>query len=352
MATRRTWTDDRGRAPMSRVTILGAGSWGTALASILQPRHAVTLWSRDADLADAIAGDRQNRRYLPGVDLWPSVAALSDLGRALAGSEAVVFAIPSAGMEDVCRLAAPLIARDALLVSASKGLTEEGGLRMSQVIGRALDGAWATEGSSRRVAVISGPNLAMEVAMGHPSATVAACQAPELAERSRALFMGPAFRVYSSDDVVGVELAGAMKNVIAIGCGICEGRGYGDNTRAALMTRGLAEITRLGLALGAKQSTFLGLAGVGDLIATGGSRLSRNYRVGVGLGRGRALAEVLADIGQVAEGVPTTRAMWRLAGSMGAEMPITRSMYGLLFEEMAVDHAVGELMLRPPRAES
>jgi glycerol-3-phosphate dehydrogenase (NAD(P)+) len=336
---------------MSRVTILGAGSWGTALASILQHHHPVTLWSRDIDLARAIAGDRQNRRYLPGIDLGPAVAVHTDLAAALKGAEAVVLAIPSAGMEEACRLAAPLVPRDALLVSASKGLTEVGGLRMSQVIGRSLDGAWDTEGSSHRVAVISGPNLAMEVAMGHPSATVAACQTSALAERCRALFMGPTFRVYSSDDVVGVELAGAMKNVIAIGCGVCEGRGYGDNTRAALMTRGLAEITRLGLALGAKQSTFLGLAGVGDLIATGGSKLSRNYRVGVGLGKGRALADVLSDIGQVAEGVPTTRAMWRLAGSMGAEMPITRSMYGLLFEEMAVDHAVEELMLRPPRAE-
>lgn len=336
---------------MSRVTILGAGSWGTALSSILQHRHAVTLWSRDADLARAIVAQRQNAHYLPGIELGPSVAVQADLAAALAGAEAVVLAIPSAGMEDASRLAAPLIPRTALLVSASKGLTEEGGLRMSQVIGRALDDAWGIEGAARRVAVISGPNLAMEVAMGHPSATVAACGETDLAERSRALFMGPAFRVYSSDDVVGVELAGAMKNVIAIGCGVCEGRGYGDNTRAALMTRGLAEITRLGLALGAKQSTFLGLAGVGDLIATGGSKLSRNYRVGVGLGKGQALAEVLSDIGQVAEGVPTTRAMWRLAGSMGAEMPITRSMYGLLFEGMAVDRAVEELMLRPPRAE-
>jgi glycerol-3-phosphate dehydrogenase (NAD(P)+) len=350
---------------VNRVTILGTGSWGTALATLLPRCESVTLWARDPGLAERVQKARENPRYLPGIRLADNVRATDDLPGALAGAEAVVFAIPSAGMREVAALAAPHVPSDALLVNASKGLEDATGLRMSEVIAGAMsresrvvsrestphsDSRLTTHDS--RLAVLSGPNLALEVARGIPTASVAAALDPETARACQALWMGPAFRVYTSGDLVGVELAGAMKNVIAIGAGICEGLGFGDNSRAALMTRGLAEITRLGAALGAQTATFLGLAGVGDLIATGGSHLSRNYRVGIGLGQGRPLDAVLEEIGQVAEGVPTTRAMCLLARRVGVEMPISEGLYAVLFEGASVRERITHLMLRPPRGEA
>ncbi|MBM3494332.1 MAG: NAD(P)-dependent glycerol-3-phosphate dehydrogenase [Armatimonadetes bacterium] len=328
------------------VAILGAGSWGSALATVLQHPGPLRLWARDPELVFAIERRRENERYLPGIRLPDRLTALSDLDDALREAPVVVFAVPSAGMGEVADLAAPLVRPDALIVNASKGLEETSGLRMSEIIGRACG-----RPDLDRIVTLSGPNLAREVARGLPTATVAASSSHEAAEQCRDLWMGPTFRVYTSLDIVGVELAGAMKNVIAIGAGVCEGMGFGDNSRAALMTRGLAEITRLGTALGAEQSTFLGLAGVGDLIATGGSRLSRNYRVGVGLGAGKTLDAVLAEIGQVAEGVPTTRALCRLAERVGADMPVSRAIYAVLFEDAPVGDTIGALMRRPPRDE-
>lgn len=260
-------------------------------------------------------------------------------------SECVVFAVPSGGMRETVREAVGYVPKGALIVNAAKGLEDGTGKRMSELIGEVL-------GSGARLTALSGPNLALEVARGIPTASVAASTDAESARACQSLWMGPAFRVYASADIVGVELAGAMKNVIAIGAGICEGLGYGHNSRAALMTRGLAEITRLGTALGAAPSTFLGLAGVGDLIATGGSRLSRNYRVGVGLGQGRPLDSVLEEIGQVAEGVPTTRAICILARRAGVDMPISEALFGALFERANVRKGIEQLMMRPPRCES
>jgi glycerol-3-phosphate dehydrogenase (NAD(P)+) len=330
-----------------RVAILGAGSWGTALATLLTTPAEVVLWARDPALIEAINARGENAHYLPGIRLAGNVRATDDLAVALQGAACVVFAIPSAGMRAVAQEAAPHVPPDALLVNAAKGLEDTTGLRMSEVIGQAL----ASRGSSGSVAALSGPNLALEVARGIPTASVAAASDEETARRCQALWMGPTFRVYTSPDLVGVELAGAMKNVIAIGAGICEGLGFGDNSRAALMTRGLAEITRLGADLGAKTSTFLGLAGVGDLIATGGSRLSRNYRLGVGLGQGRKLKEVLTEIGQVAEGVPTTKAICLLARKVGIEMPIAEALHAALFGGADVRAGITQLMLRPPREE-
>ncbi len=331
------------------IAILGAGSWGTALASILRRGKRVRLWARSQALAHALSEERENRRYLPGIRLPDWVEPTSDLVWALQGARVVVFAVPSGAMAEVASQAAPHLEADVLVVNAAKGLEEQSGRRMSEVILQALDGSPAAHAP---VVALSGPNLAMEVARGLPTATVVASPAVEAQESCRQLWMGPTLRVYTSHDIVGVELAGAMKNVIAIGAGVCEGMGYGDNSRAALMTRGLAEITRLGVALGADHRTFLGLAGVGDLIATGGSRLSRNYRVGLGLGQGRRLHEILADLGQVAEGVPTTRAICHLADRVGIEMPISRAIYSVLFENAPVADTIRALMHRPPRDEN
>ncbi len=330
----------------SPVAILGAGSWGTALATVLQHKGPLRIWARDPDLANRIESARTNERYLPGIPLPRRLRATSDLAEALADAGVVVFAVPSSGMAEVAAAACPLIAPGSLIINASKGLEETTGQRMSEIIGAAC-------GDSERdsIVALSGPNLAAEVAHGLPTATVAASPSQDAAEQCRALWMGPTLRVYTSSDIVGVELAGAMKNVIAIGAGVCEGLGYGDNSRAALMTRGLAEITRLGMAMGAEQATFLGLAGVGDLIATGGSRLSRNYRVGYGLGAGQTLDAILKDIGQVAEGVPTTRAICRLADRVGADMPVTRAIHAVLFEGAPVVATIDALMRRPPRGE-
>ncbi len=330
---------------VQRIAILGAGSWGTALATLLHGRESVRLWARSPALAEAIQSARENARYLPQIRVPDCVCATASLEVALAGAEAVILAVPSSGMGETMELAGPHLQEAELVVSASKGLEDTTGRRMSQVIAAAVNGM-------DRVAALSGPNLALEVARGIPTASVAAATRAEVAQACQGLWMGPTFRVYTSPDLIGVELAGAMKNVIAIAAGICEGLGYGDNSRAALMTRGLAEITRLGAALGAQPATFLGLAGVGALIATGGSRLSRNYRVGVGVGAGRPLGDVLAEIGQVAEGIPTTRAICTLARRVDVEMPIAESLHRVLFENAYVRDALSALMLRPPRNEA
>lgn len=336
-----------------RIAILGSGSWGTALATLLWERQCVRLWAREPGLARDTHLAAENRRYLPGVSLPGNVECTADLAYSLDRAGCVVFAVPSAAMAEVAAMAAPLVPGEALVVSAAKGLQEENGARMSEVIGAALDGATVGGApAAHRIAALSGPNLAMEVARGLPSASVAASLDSATAEACQALWMRPMFRVYTCDDIIGVELAGAMKNVIAIGAGVCEGLGLGDNSRSALMTRGLAEITRLGATLGARPATFLGLAGVGDLIATGSSKLSRNYRVGLGLGQGKALATILSEIGQVAEGVPTTRAICALARRVGVEMPISDALYSALFDGDPAVRVLERLMSRPPRGEA
>lgn len=331
------------------VAILGAGSWGTALATVVQSADEIRLWSRDAEVVQSISNGRENRRYLPGVLLGAPISATTDLACAIADSDAVVFAVPSSGMATTAAAAAAFITDSTVLITAAKGLDQETGARMSEVIRTTL---MERHRCSLPIAALSGPNLAPEVARHLPTATVAASPSEVAIDMCRRLWMGPSLRVYGSQDITGVELAGAMKNVVAIGAGICEGMGYGDNSRAALMTRGLAEITRLGVAFGADPLTFLGLAGVGDLIATCGSHLSRNYRVGMGLGQGRSLYEIIAELDQVAEGVPTTKAICGLAERAGIEMPVSRSIYAILFEGAPVDRTLDALMTRPPRNEA
>ncbi len=328
------------------VAVLGAGSWGTALAALLADNgHRVQLWARDPALIRNIAEDRENRRYLPGIALPDSIAPTAEMERALAGADAVVFAVPSGAMRAVAEQASPYLPPGTLLISAAKGLEEESGLRMSQVLTEALGSAVGP------VVALSGPNLALEMAREAPTASVAASGDIEAARAVQRLFSHqatPTFRLYTSRDLIGVELGGAIKNVIAIGAGVSDGLGYGDNAKSALMTRGLTEAVRLGTAQGADPQTFMGLSGVGDLIATGASRLSRNYRVGYALGQGRTLPDILAELGQVAEGVPTTHVLCELARRSAVEVPLCTALYGLLFEGRTAPEVIRTLMLRPP----
>jgi glycerol-3-phosphate dehydrogenase (NAD(P)+) len=272
---------------------------------------------------------------------------LDDLAAAVAGAEMVTLAVPSQGMRETVRALRPHLAPQHFLISTAKGLEHDTGLRMTQVIAQELPEPWGA-----CPACLSGPNLAAEVAAGIATTSVIACADRERARHAQQLFMQPTFRVYTNSDVVGVELGGALKNVIAIGAGINDGLGFGDNTKAALVTRGLAEITRLGVALGATAATFIGLSGIGDLVATCASRRSRNHYVGYHLARGRALADILAGMdNMIAEGVQTTRAAVRLAEREGVDMPITRAVRAVLFEGLAPFQAVRQLMTRDARDE-
>lgn len=329
------------------IAVVGAGSWGTALSLVLaQAGWRVQLWARRAEIAEAIQRGRRNPQYLSECSLPNSVEATGDLAAALAGARMVVLAVPSDGIREVASRLAGCIRDDQAVISAAKGLEHETGRRLSEVVEECLGPSW-----QGRAVVLSGPNLAPEVAAGIATASVVACRDRELAAQAQAALSTPRFRIYTNPDVVGVELGGALKNIIAIAAGVSDGLGFGDNTKAALLTRGLAEITRLGTALGARPETFGGLSGMGDLVATCASRKSRNHYVGYELARGRKLGQILAGMNQVAEGVETTRAARRLAEGAGVEMPITGAVYGVLFEGLAPGEAVASLMTRAWRDE-
>lgn len=324
------------------VTVLVAGSWGTALACVLADNgHRVTLWTRNADQAREINERKRNSKFLPEGQLPEGLAATADLPAALAEAEAVVFVPPSSAMREVARSAAPYINSGTLVVHATKGFESESLKRMSEVLAEEL-GRPADE-----IAVLSGPSHAEEVIDRHPTTVVVASGAIEIAEAAQDLFMNDAyFRVYTNPDIVGVEIAGAIKNIIALGAGLSDGLGFGDNAKAALITRGLAEIGRLGAAMGANALTFAGLAGVGDLIVTCTSRHSRNWRAGSMLAQGLGLEETLRRMGMVVEGVRTTQAAQKLAKRYDVEMPITNELFKVLFEGKAPSEAVGALMGR------
>ncbi len=329
---------------MKRIAVLGGGSWGTALSLLLaKNNHSVSLWVWDPKQASVILESRENP-YLPGFTLPQNISITSSMEEAVDNAEVVVFVTISKAAESVAQGLAACLPKDVPVVTATKGLSAETGATISQMLESILPPATT-------IIALSGPNLAIEVAKGVPTATVAASADESAAHEIQRLFMCPSMRVYTNSDVVGVELAGALKNVIAIGAGISDGLGYGDNTKAALLTRGLAEITRLGMKLGAAQSTFMGLAGIGDLMVTCASPLSRNRRVGFGLGQGRKLEEILAEIGQVAEGIPSTRAAQNLASKLGVPMPITEQVYKVLFEGKSPQTAVEDLMTREPKDE-
>ncbi len=331
---------------MSRISVLGAGSWGTALSLLLARKgFQVKLWVWDHSQAAEMEKAGSNPKFLPGFPFPSNLTFTTSMPEAVEGAEAVVFVVVSEGVIGAAKLLKECLPRGIPIISGTKGLDSNTGLTVSQTLGRILPE------HANPIVALSGPNLALEVAKGIPTATVAACPDQSAARYAQNLFMCPTLRVYTNTDIIGVELAGALKNVIAIGAGVCDGLGFGDNTKAALLTRGLAEITRLGIRLGAQQATFMGLAGVGDLMATCASPLSRNRRVGLGLAMGRKLADILEEIGQVAEGVPTTNAAYNLARANGVQMPIVEEVYAMLFLGKSPQTAVAELMSREPKNE-
>jgi glycerol-3-phosphate dehydrogenase (NAD(P)+) len=329
-----------------KVAVVGAGSWGTTVAALVAANAPTTLWARRADLAAQIDEQHENGDYLPEILLPAELRSTSDLGAACDGAEVVVLGVPSHGLRSVLDEARHHIGPHVPVISLSKGV-EQGTLRrMTEVVADVLDGHDAT-----RIGVLTGPNLAKEVAAGQPTASVVATQDQVVAEQLQQLFFAPGFRVYTNPDVVGCEIAGALKNVLAIGAGIADGLGYGDNTKAALMTRGLAELARLGIALGGDPLTFAGLAGMGDLIATCSSPQSRNRHVGVQLGRGRPLDDVVAEMNMVAEGVKSTGAVLELAQRHEVEMPLASFVGRVLYEGARPADLVPELMLRKAKPE-
>ena len=334
---------------MSRFAILGGGSWGTALAIVLsraRRKHEISLWVHDAALAESIARDRENRTYLPGHRLVPEVKVTEKIHEAISDAQIVVGAIPTMYARAVYSAAAAGASRGCAFVSAAKGLEPATHKRMSEVA-RAVFPARL----SVQVAVLSGPSFALEVAGGEPTAVVLACADSGVASELQEEFAAPNFRVYTNADVLGVELAGAMKNVIAIAAGVCQGLGLGANPLAALITRGLAEMSRLAAALGAQPETLTGLAGLGDLVLTCTGALSRNRQVGIELGKGRQLKEVLASMRMVAEGVGTTSALLHLAREVKVELPITELVADILHHGRPPRDAIREIMERPQRPE-
>ncbi len=330
-----------------RVTVIGAGSWGTALAGLLSKAgHDVRLWCLEADVAEQITHRSENETYLPGRKLPPSLRASADLAEAVADAQVVVSVSPSQFVSSVMADAAPHIAEHAQVISASKGIEISTLRRMDQVLGDVLSPA-QMEG----FAVLSGPSFAKEVADEAPTAVVVASADEDTARAAQALFQTDYFRVYTNSDVIGVELGGALKNVIALAAGVAAGLGLAHNTRAALLTRGLAEVTRLGLAMGARASTFSGLAGMGDLVLTCTGELSRNRTVGFRLGQGEPLESILEDMTAVAEGVKTVQAVRDLAEKHGVEMPIAEEVYGMLVTGKEPRQALRTLMRRDPKPE-
>jgi len=331
----------------SRVAIIGAGSWGTALAIVLAPRfERVVLWAHEADLVERMRSTRVNDIFLPAFSLPSNVEPASALGHALEHADVVIGVMPSRFARPLYREILPHLKPEMRFVSATKGLEHGTLLRMSEVA-REVIGASFTP----RIAVLSGPTFASEVARGEPTAVVIASDDRELAASIQRDFSGPTFRLYANDDPAGVEIGAALKNIIAIGAGICEGLGLGSNTLAALITRGLAEITRLAIAVGGRPRTLAGLAGLGDLVLTCNGALSRNRSVGIELAKGRKLAEITSSMTMIAEGVETTAVAVELARKFRVDMPITEQMGAILGGRIAPREAIRELMERALKPE-
>ena len=325
-----------------KIAVLGAGAWGTAVAINLAQRHEVSLWSRSREHASAMQSAGENARYLPG-HRFPSIAVTHDIAAALRSTELALVAVPTAGLRETLRRAADAAAA-APFIMLCKGFEPVRAKLAHEVCAEEL-------GERARCGVLSGPSFAQEVARGLPTAVTLASASGEFARDAARALHSVNFRVYSSDDVIGVEVAGAVKNVMAIAAGICDGLEYGYNARAALITRGLAEITRLGVALGGRAETFMGLAGAGDLILTCTGDLSRNRQVGLKLARGQALASILAELGHVAEGVNTARELCRMADALQVEMPVTRAVCSVIDDHRNARAAADALLNREPRAE-
>ncbi len=332
---------------MKRVAVVGAGSWGTALAALLAKKgHEVRLWAYEPEVAEQIQRSGENRTYLPGAPLPSSLECSADMEAALRGAAVVLSVSPSQFVGSVMSRAAPHVPDDAVVVSASKGIETSTLRTMDEVLSSVL-----SPPQMKGFSALSGPSFAVEVVREAPTAVVVASRSEAASAEIQDLFQTDYFRVYTATDVIGVELGGALKNVIALGAGVAAGLGFGPNTLAALMTRGLAEIRRLGVAMGARPATFSGLAGMGDLVLTCSVDLSRNRTVGYRLGKGESLEEILRDMNQVAEGVRTTQAVHDLAKRYGVEMPIAREVHGMLVSGTRPSQALRSLMARDPKPE-
>ncbi|MFC1799546.1 NAD(P)H-dependent glycerol-3-phosphate dehydrogenase [Candidatus Eisenbacteria bacterium] len=329
-----------------KVAVLGGGSWGTALAVLLHSRgHLVKIWELYPERAGAMREARENADMLPGIKIPEDIVITSEMDEAVIRMDVVTLVVPSHGLRETIEKAAPFLKGNETLVIATKGI-EEGTLKRMSEVARDVTGF-----SEDRIAVLVGPSHAEEVSRGVPTTVVSASTDEATAKRVQDIFITPTFRVYTNTDVVGVESGVSLKNVIAIAAGVCDGLGFGDNTKGALLTRGLAEMTRLGVKMGARQETFSGLAGLGDMVTTCISRHSRNRYVGEEIGKGRTLEEVLSGMVMVAEGVRTTKSAVGLAEKHQVEMPIAAQVFDILFKDKPVKEAIRELMLRSPKPE-
>ena len=332
----------------TRVAFIGAGSWGTATAALAagKPDLDVVLWARRSELAETINLYHENPEYLPDLQLPEALRASSDMEEALSGAEVIVMGVPSHGFRGVLKEVQSIAGRDPKYVSLTKGIEVDTRKRMSEVLREEVDGI-----SASCVAVLTGPNLAKEVVKGFPAASTVACEDEKSAEMLQNIFQAPTFRVYRNTDVVGCELGGAFKNVIAISAGMADGLGLGDNTKATVMTRGLAELARFSVKFGGQPLTFLGLAGVGDLIATCASPQSRNHYVGIELGKGRKIDEIIDSMNMVAEGVKSCKPIFELGQEAGVWMPITENVVRICHEGWSVEQLVEDLLAREIRSE-
>jgi glycerol-3-phosphate dehydrogenase (NAD(P)+) len=330
-----------------KIAVVGAGSWGTSIADLLACKgFPISLWAFEKEVKDHIQKFHENKIFLPRHILSPNISASNDLSEVVSDKNLVVVVVPSHVMRSVTKKMAGHLSDDIILISASKGIEQKTHLTMTGVIKENLPDV-----PDGRLAVISGPSFAKEVAQKMPTTVTVACKNPETAALVQHLFATPYFRVYSSDDIIGVELGGSVKNVIAIAAGILDGLELGLNTRAALITRGMTEIRRLGLNLGANPRTFTGLAGFGDLVLTCTGNLSRNYTVGIKLGRGKKLQEILAEMHMVAEGIKTAKSVYNFSRQLGVEMPICHEVYRILYKDLSPSKAVRRLMTRTLKQE-
>lgn len=330
-----------------RTAVIGAGSWGTALALVAaRGNHRVSIWAREPEVAQSIQERHQNPYYLSDFTLPEAITATISVAEALAGADFCLLVVPSHAMREVARAIRPCLSAATLIVTATKGIENVTLMRMSEVL---VDELGA--GFEQQIVALSGPSFALEVARGEPTAIVAAGMSIKACERVQREFSSQVFRIYTNSDLIGVELGGALKNVVAIATGVVRGLGYGTNAVAAIITRGLAEVTRLATARGARAETMAGLAGLGDLVLTCTGELSRNRYVGIELGRGRKLAEIVSGMREIAEGVRTTKAIYELGRQMNVDMPITASIYALLYEDKPALEAASELMDRPLKRE-
>ena len=329
---------------MKKISVIGAGSWGSALAlSLYKNNHKVYMWTRDEEQVKEIHETKQNSKFLPGIIFPDDLIISGNLEEVVKDSEIIVLAVPSQAVRSVCKQIKPFVKDNQILVDVAKGLERETGLRLSDVVKEELP--------NNPYVALSGPSHAEEVSKFMPTTLVAACEEIKYAEEVQDAFMSPSLRVYTNPDIIGVELGGALKNIIAFGAGMCDGLGYGDNTKAALMTRGIAEMGRLGVAMGANVNTFTGLAGIGDLIVTCTSMHSRNRRAGILIGQGKSLEETLEEVKMVVEGITATEVAHEVAKKMNIDMPITNAIYSVLYENKNANEVVANLMMRSKKHE-